>query len=440
MRWPRAAKAWPCAAVASRLGGFTYLYEAPVAGEYSRGAVIAGTYRIQELVGDGTSFIVMESLEGRDLRSVLKEEGDLPIERAVDLTLQVCEALAAAHASQIIVRDIKPENLFVTDAADGEYVKLFDVGPSELDLSEQENTRHETRTTNSGLGTLAYTAPEQIRASNRLDARADQWSLGCVLYELLTGVSPFDRTSPMQTCAAILEDEPQPLREICLGASAELEAALTRCLRKDPSDRFADIAEFALAIAPFGARCIRSAQRSVELLATAERRSRPASLRSDSPLQEIPTERILQRLVDRGESEFMALTEADLMGAEETDSVELFKSRKRRWVLLAFGALTVLSSAYLAARGWDAAHSQSAPEPALHAADRSPDLAAIHANKNVEASTPAEAERDPPPTAAPTRATPEIVLSAPAATNKSSSPTPKRRPLRDSKAEPDVGF
>jgi serine/threonine protein kinase len=235
---------------------------------------------------NGTPFMVMELLEGQDLRSILERHRFLPIDLAVDFALQTCEALAAAHACHIVHRDIKPENLFVTQSGEDDHIKVLDFGISKVALTQHPIPTRKTRATAHtmmAVGTPPYMSPEQVRASNTLDARADQWSLGCVLYELLTGNAPFERMSLMQACAAVLEDEPLPLRETCPEAPPELERAVMRCLRKDPGQRFPDISELARAIAPFGARYAQCADRCVELLADGQRRSDPGYRTSDPP-------------------------------------------------------------------------------------------------------------------------------------------------------------
>jgi serine/threonine protein kinase len=374
---------------------------------------------------NGTPFMVMELLEGQDLRSILERHRFLPIDLAVDFALQTCEALAAAHACHIVHRDIKPENLFVTQSGEDDHIKVLDFGISKVALTQQPMPTRKTRSTALtmvAVGTPPYMSPEQVRASNTLDARADQWSLGCVLYELLTGNAPFERMSLMQACAAVLEDEPLPLREGCPEATPELEQAVMRCLRKDPGQRFPDISELARAIAPFGARYAQCADRCVELLADGQRRSDPGYRNSDppplrrsdslslrvptgstrvsrplitgtgsvagtgfpletarpsmrfvpppaarmtgsfapapAPVSPIPTPHLSEADLDSVPS---PLTEADLAEAEELemDFVPGLRPRKNRWILLAVGALTALSATYLAVRRLDSVDSRS---------------------------------------------------------------------------------
>src|SRR5258706_5220956 len=154
----------------------------------------------------GVPFIVMERLEGRDLSRVLSEKGRLPPEVALEYALQACEALASAHANGIVHLDLKPENLFLARLLDGRsIIKVLDFGISKVALTGSfDNTVPLVRTIAS-LGSPVYMSPEQIRASKDIDARADIWAMGCVLYELLAGRSAFDAPSLMQICAMILE-------------------------------------------------------------------------------------------------------------------------------------------------------------------------------------------------------------------------------------------
>src|SRR5450432_4668375 len=217
---------------------------------------------------DGVPFIVMEHLEGQDLCDVLHQQGPMPIKVAVDYVMQACEALAAAHAAGGVHRDIKPENLFLTRHAQGlDFIKILDFGISKVAL--QPGKRAFVRT-QMPLGSPVYMSPEQIRSSEHVDARTDIWSLGCVLFELLTGVPAFDEPSLMQLSAAILEHDPVPLRELIPDAPVELENVILRCLEKDVTKRYGNIAELAIALYPFAPRRSRiSAERCYHALKNA---------------------------------------------------------------------------------------------------------------------------------------------------------------------------
>jgi serine/threonine-protein kinase len=217
---------------------------------------------------DGTPYIVMEHLAGKDLADHLHQEGALPISLAVEYIMQACEALAAAHAHGIVHRDIKPENLFLTRQAQGmEIIKILDFGISKIALPRGKRALVRTQM---ALGSPVYMSPEQIRSSEHVDARSDIWAIGCVLFELLTGVTAFDEPSLLELSAAILEREPVPLLTLRPDASQELEDVLLRCLAKNPDDRYQNVADLAIALYPFAPRRARiSAERCYHMLKNA---------------------------------------------------------------------------------------------------------------------------------------------------------------------------
>jgi serine/threonine-protein kinase len=226
---------------------------------------------------DGTPFIAMELLQGTDLRSLLDRCRLLAVERAVDYAMQTCEALAAAHSLHIIHRDIKPENLFLTGLGDdADQIKVLDFGISKVALTGNRRQTHQALT-RIAVGTPPYMSPEQVRASSDLDARSDIWSLGCVLYELLTGTAPFDRLSLMQSCAAVLEEHPVPVRDLRPSISHELEAVVMRCLQKDPDARYQDVAQLAEALASFGSAHLTTYAERCRALMNGEGFGRPST-------------------------------------------------------------------------------------------------------------------------------------------------------------------
>jgi serine/threonine-protein kinase len=221
---------------------------------------------------NGAPFIVMEYLEGKDLYEIVHEHGPLPVNIAVEYMMQACEALAVAHASGIVHRDIKPENLFLTRRATGmDIIKVLDFGISKVALTGSvfESTLPLVKTM-MPMGSPVYMSPEQIRASSDIDPRTDIWSLGCVLFELLTGHAPFEAPSITLLTATILEQAAPLLRSQCPEAPAELEAVVARCLEKDPNRRYQDVGELAVALYAFAPRRARlSAERCVHVLRSA---------------------------------------------------------------------------------------------------------------------------------------------------------------------------
>ncbi len=198
-------------------------------------------------------YMVMEYLEGRDLAKILKEDGPLSIEDAVDCMLQVCEALEGAHQQGIVHRDLKPANLFLTRREDGgPHIKVVDFGiskmldPKMIDRGPKEMTNAFTV-----LGSPRYMAPEQLRNSKDVDGRADLWSLGAVLFQLLSGKPAFDAEDNINVSLAVLTKEPQRLRDLAPHVPPALEAVVAKCLQKDRARRYQSAAALAEALAPF---------------------------------------------------------------------------------------------------------------------------------------------------------------------------------------------
>lgn len=201
-------------------------------------------------------FIVMEHLSGRDLAAVLAERGPLPVADAVEYAVQACAALAVAHASSIVHRDIKPENLFLVDEEGTPTVKLLDFGISKLALAQDRpagewGPEGEALTGRMTCGTPDYMSPEQIRSTATVDARSDVWSMGMVLFEMLTAKTAFQAETVTDLCTAILEQEPPWLSDLRSEVPLGLSDVVAHCLQKDPGRRFASIAELAVALLPF---------------------------------------------------------------------------------------------------------------------------------------------------------------------------------------------
>ncbi len=200
----------------------------------------------------GAPYIVMEHLDGQDLDQRLEEDARIPVAEAVDKILQASEALAEAHALDIVHRDIKPENLFVTKRADGtDCVKVLDFGIAKMAETSISGHRDLTQTS-AFLGSPSYMSPEQLASSRDVDARTDVWALGVSLYKLVTGSSPFIADSVSALVLAVVQRAPISLNELCPNAPPGLEDAVAKCFEKHREDRYADLGEMARALAPFG--------------------------------------------------------------------------------------------------------------------------------------------------------------------------------------------
>ncbi|HEX4913384.1 MAG TPA: serine/threonine-protein kinase, partial [Vicinamibacterales bacterium] len=190
---------------------------------------------------DGCQYIATELVEGDTLRQILSQRGRVPLNEALAIAVQAAAALAAAHKAGIVHRDIKPENVMVR--SDG-YVKLLDFGIAKLTQrpDESPDTGEITRTlsqTRDGaiVGTVPYMSPEQARGA-AVDARSDIWSLGCLLYEMLAGRSPFAGPTTSDVLVAILDKEPAPLTAPPASIPAECDWIITKTLRKNADERY----------------------------------------------------------------------------------------------------------------------------------------------------------------------------------------------------------
>jgi serine/threonine protein kinase len=207
-----------------------------------------------ELEDDGSLYIVMEMLEGKNLNQTVRKEGPLPPERAIPVLIQVCGALQEAHDLGIVHRDLKPENIFLSrQGGIADYPKVLDFGLAKV--TERQMQPDSVILTQEGMvfGTPEFMSPEQAQGKT-LDARSDIYSLAVILYEVLTGKLPFSARTPMEYIQkhvmepAIPLNQRVPERKFAPG----LEQALARALAKKPDERYQSAAEFGEALRPFG--------------------------------------------------------------------------------------------------------------------------------------------------------------------------------------------
>ena len=212
----------------------------------------------------GSPYMVMEYLEGTDLSELLHKSGPLPVQDACEYILQACEAIAEAHGHGIVHRDLKPANLFLTKGQSGEpVVKVLDFGVSkviELGIEDDTNPggrpRHRpddsvvTRASDL-LGSPSYMAPEQIISARDADARSDIWSLGVILFRLISGKAPFHAASLGELIQGIVHGPIPNLREAKPDLPQGLEHVVARCLERDRNNRLGDVIELARMLAPY---------------------------------------------------------------------------------------------------------------------------------------------------------------------------------------------
>ncbi|MFO8074132.1 MAG: serine/threonine-protein kinase [Polyangia bacterium] len=203
------------------------------------------------MADDGAPYIVMEFLEGTDVRGLIEEGGAVPVKRAAHIMVQALSALQAAHEAGIIHRDLKPDNIFLTQkSTNPDYVKLLDFGISKFRALESDDVKGLTQT-GTVLGTPHYMSPEQARGDQDISARSDIYAMGVILYQMLTGQLPFDAANYNALLIKILTEEPVPPEELAPDLPEDVVAVVKRAMARDPADRFEDAAEFRRHLLPF---------------------------------------------------------------------------------------------------------------------------------------------------------------------------------------------
>ena len=277
------------------------------------------------LLEGGEPYMVMECLDGLDLSDWLRQRGVLPIEQAVEFLLQACEAIAEAHVLGIVHRDLKPSNLFVVCRADGLWsVKVLDFGISKVAPRGAAGADASLTNTAAVIGSPLYMPPEQMESSCTVDARADIWALGVVLFELLTGQLPFAGETVPEICMKVAVSAPRSIRSLRPELPQAFESIIERCLEKNPKRRYQDVAELAQALIEFGPR---RAHNSVERISRTIQAAGP-TLRPAAPNP-------------ASGSEELSVT-ATIVDADSGDSSAALPRKGRRWST-ALGATLVVT-------------------------------------------------------------------------------------------------
>jgi eukaryotic-like serine/threonine-protein kinase len=237
----------------------------------------------------GVPYLVMEYLEGHDLASALEgtltnSRGGLPTRDVCDYVMQACSGLAVAHAAGIVHRDLKPANLFLTRRPDGSpCIKLLDFGISKHTTSESMVLTSAREV----LGSPLYMSPEQLKSPHSVDTRSDIWSVGVILFELLTGHTPFEGRAFGEVFLRIQTEAAPSLLDFRPDLPAGLDEIVKRCLQKDPNDRFQTVSALAKELAAFASpgaeKLVAETQQLDRLLAVTQAGPESAPLAADSP-------------------------------------------------------------------------------------------------------------------------------------------------------------
>jgi serine/threonine-protein kinase len=245
----------------------------------ARSAVALSSEHITRVLDVGTlesgaPYIVMEYLDGLDLGAVLHRSSPFAIVDAVDAVLQACAALAEAHAVGIVHRDLKPANLFVTRRIDGTpLVKVLDFGISKLTERNAERQQQDLTASGAVMGSPGYMAPEQVRNAKTADARSDIWSLGVILYELLTQKNPFVGETIGETFARIVSESPPSIRSLRPEVPLVLADVIGQCLERTVTKRVQAVDELAVKLGPFGGEDAKGLVQRIGRIATGWRPS-----------------------------------------------------------------------------------------------------------------------------------------------------------------------
>jgi serine/threonine-protein kinase len=244
-----------------------------------RGEHVARVHDVGRL-DTGAPYMVMEYLTGGDLRALLAKRGALSAGEAALYVLQACEALAEAHGAGIVHRDVKPENLFLTRRPDGTpSIKVLDFG-----ISKHIGEGHELALTSAEaiMGSPYYMSPEQLRASRDVDARADIWSLGVILYQLVTNNLPFEGNNLTALIADVMFAGYHPASKMNPALGTSLDAIIARCLAKEAEARYPSVAELAEDLLPLAPP---TASQSIERI---HRLLQPSPAEGGNPLSVAP--------------------------------------------------------------------------------------------------------------------------------------------------------
>ncbi len=274
------------------------------------------------MVPPAPPYIVMEYLDGQDLAHMLHQRGTFPVSRSVDYIMQALEAIAEAHIMNIAHRDIKPSNLFIVRRPDGRKdVKVIDFGISKNLLSSEE---HAATWQGALLGSPGYMSPEQVESPRDVDTRTDLWSVGVVLYELLSGKPPFQGKTLIELFRKITEEDPRSLVACCPHVPTELETVIRRCLERNRVRRYQNAVELGSALLPFGSHRARISYDSIVGVSL-------QSCEDDDSLRRLPIERSThEKKLPRARGKALATREWASLADRATSSMRTSWSESRK--------------------------------------------------------------------------------------------------------------
>ncbi|HVS81193.1 MAG TPA: serine/threonine-protein kinase [Pyrinomonadaceae bacterium] len=215
---------------------------------------------------NGVVFLVMEYLDGRTLKEIIRSEGPLPLKRVVEIIRQVTGALDAAHGQGVVHRDLKSDNIMLSQTNGGDWAKVLDFGIAKI--QQPANVKDADITApNLVVGTPQYMSPEQCSQTQPLDARSDVYSLGVIVYEMLAGRVPFTGESVTMIMMKQVQDTPPPILATRPDLPAAVDKVITQALAKHPADRFQTAGELFAALATAAAEGVSAAPRAAETVA-----------------------------------------------------------------------------------------------------------------------------------------------------------------------------
>ncbi len=402
-------------------------------------------------LASGSPYMVLEHLEGCDLKELLDRQGPTPHADAVLYVVQACEALAHAHAIGLIHRDLKPPNLFLTKRADGSpCVKVLDFGISKF-LSGTTSSNTSLTKTNSIVGSPRYIAPELWESARHASMMTDIWALGAILFELISGEPVHPGESLAEVCRAIQLDKPKALTSL-VDIPDELDAAVQRALAKAPGDRFPNVAELAMALYPFGRSAARPlAHRVVRILDVAgkldrtvpipaasippgvrtkeaSRHERNAAETQDTVIAANAETRSLDGDLTSGALDKTLLAQAELVAPRPAES-----SRKFALIAAIVGGIAVIAVSLPGASETTAVAPPNDVTPEAKPADNTPSVEKTTASGNTTSATPSSVASTPA-LATPSSSAVEAAPKSPQATTRRSEAKPVVRAPRGPKA------